>query len=310
MLKRIIFGIALLIAALTLFPLISVQSQTVFENPVFLPMVGGRAGSVTPPTPPPTPDGMILVDHNSVALFDRIPDQYIGAAKNTSMLFRHASQGANIRDALFNCMWVADPPVGQCGSANLWPRDSKYQVNENTWVFEFHDPPPNQNPGWWNKVYYFEDRMIGSGRNFQVAGFKFGYVDATPGSLIDDQFFNNNPSSNYPNIQDLEALEAANPNIDFMYWTMGVARAVGTQELVNFNQNLRTYAAQHGKILMDIADILSHDENGRPCMYGGNEAMCADYTDELNGGHLNEYGKVRMAKAFWVLMAQIAGWQP
>lgn len=39
-------------------------------------------------------------------------------------------------------------------------------------------------------------------------------------------------------------------------------------------------------------------------------AICPNYTTEMNAGHLNSVGKVRLAKAFWVLMAQVAGWTP
>ena len=41
-------------------------------------------------------------------------------------------------------------------------------------------------------------------------------------------------------------------------------------------------------------------------------AICQHYTTEIDGGHLGSVssGKIRVAKAYWVLMAQIAGWQP
>ena len=61
--------------------------------------------------------------------------------------------------------------------------------------------------------------------------------------------------------------------------------------------------------LMDIGDILSHDPNGALCTYNGYAALCAEYTDEVEfGGHLNARGQLRMAKAYWVLMAKLAGW--
>ena len=39
-------------------------------------------------------------------------------------------------------------------------------------------------------------------------------------------------------------------------------------------------------------------------------AICQHYTTETEGGHLGRVsaGKIRVAKAFWVLMARIAGW--
>src|SRR5690606_2543925 len=41
-------------------------------------------------------------------------------------------------------------------------------------------------------------------------------------------------------------------------------------------------------------------------------AICQHYTSETEGGHLGSVsaGKIRVAKAIWVLMAQLAGWNP
>ena len=88
----------------------------------------------------------------------------------------------------------------------------------------------------------------------------------------------------------------------------------------------------HNKPLFDVADIESHDPNGNPCYdnrdgvayNNGNTsenypddglnipAICPQYTTEVDGGHLGSVsdGKIRIAKAFWVLMAEIAGWNP
>jgi hypothetical protein len=94
---------------------------------------------------------------------------------------------------------------------------------------------------------------------------------------------------------------------------------------------MRAYAIENEKILFDVAAILSHDDRGNPCydnrdgveyctMTGSCEnypndgiaypAICQDYTTETDGGHLGSVsaGGIRVAKAFWVLMAMIAGW--
>jgi hypothetical protein len=41
-------------------------------------------------------------------------------------------------------------------------------------------------------------------------------------------------------------------------------------------------------------------------------AICQHYTTEVDGGHLGDVavGKIRVAKAFWMLMARSAGWSP
>jgi hypothetical protein len=95
---------------------------------------------------------------------------------------------------------------------------------------------------------------------------------------------------------------------------------------------MRQYAIANQKPLFDVADILSHDPAGNPCYdnrdgvpydNGNNSenypddganrlAICPHYTTETDGGHLGSVsaGKIRVAKAFWVLMARITGWTP
>jgi len=168
----------------------------------------------------------------------------------------------------------------------------------------------NPNPGWWDKLYYFVDRVNGLPPNsYDFVSFKFGYVDGISGANIDNKFFNNDPDDNFPSIEDLEALEAAHPDKTLILWTMGLARIIGTADAASFNQQMRNYAIENDKILMDIGDILSHDPSGAQCTYSGFEALCAEYTDETEGGHLNARGMQRMAKAYWVMMAKLAGWE-
>ena len=191
--------------------------------------------------------------------------------------------------------------------------DSKY--NRSNWDFEFHAPPPSQNPGWWDKVNFFVSRVdgLGSGSIYQVVAFKFGYVDAYTGSAIDNVFFTRNANDSYPGIENLEALQTRHPNKLVVLWTMGLARAIGTADSTSFNNQMRTYAIANEVPLMDIADIQSHRPNGTLCVdnQGNNQpALCDEYTEEINGGHLNTLGKQIMAKAYWVMMARLAGWQP
>jgi hypothetical protein len=263
-------------------------------------------------TPSPTvdpPDGVIWINHQSLDLFDDIPDVYIFAAVDLYLLFRHASVGANISDGL-DCIQQSPPRPNFC-DAGLDPDEIYYdpRLDRENWDFEFHAPPPNPNPGWWNKVNYFIDRVneLQPGE-YQFVSFKFGYVDGTPDSQIHNLFFSSPPDPSFPNIVDIEALQANHPDKIVVLWTMGLARAIGNEISTSFNQQMRDYAFENELILMDIADIVSHAPDGTQCFYEGFEAMCEDYTNETNGGHLNARGKLRMAKAMWVLMAQLAGW--
>ena len=83
-----------------------------------------------------------------------------------------------------------------------------------------------------------------------------------------------------------------------------------------FNEELRNYAITNKKIFFDLADIESHLPDGTPC-YGidnnGNPVnvmtVCDEYVDEEISGHLNAYGANHVAKAVWVMMAKMSGWE-
>jgi hypothetical protein len=266
-------------------------------------------------TPPPVTGDGILVNHTSLALFDQIPVEYIQAASAIHLLFRHASVGANISNGLDCLMNKVQPRPSFC-DRNLPEEDIFYDpiYNRDNWHFEIHNPPSGLNPGWERKVTLFIERVdgLGGAEDYDVVSYKFGYVDGVAGTTIDDYFYNDDPNDNHPGITDLEALEARHPDKLVVYWTMGLAR-LSSADSDNLNTQARTYAAANDKPLMDIAAIESHLPDGTPCYDNqnqGHEAICDEYTEELNGGHLNALGMQRMAKAYWVLVAQIAGWVP
>jgi hypothetical protein len=121
------------------------------------------------------------------------------------------------------------------------------------------------------------------------------------------------PNYSGSNIYDIVALESQYPNKTFVYWTTSLARTVGTQDAQDFNDRMRVFAQTNHKILLDVAAIESHRPDGSLCTNAqGYEIICTEYTTETSGGHLGSVstGKIRIAKAMWVMLAQIAGWQP
>jgi hypothetical protein len=134
-------------------------------------------------------------------------------------------------------------------------------------------------------------------------------------------------------IHDLEAFIAQHTNKTFVFWTTSLARGIGTAVATEFNAQMRAYCRSNDQILFDVADIESHTDTGCPC-YDNRDgvpyvsqtsqsedhpddghdfpAICQDYTTETEGGHLGSVsaGKILIAKAFWVLMARVAGWTP
>jgi hypothetical protein len=172
-----------------------------------------------------------------------------------------------------------------------------------------------------------------------VLSYQFNYFHVADFSEIADPekgFFTDQPGRY--DFKDLEAFIAQHPDKTFFYWTTSLARNTGSQVALDFNNQMRQYVKDNGLILFDVADIESHTDQGTPC-YDSRDAVeycsrradgatikcenepddglelpaiCQDYTTEPDAGHLGSVsaGAIRLAKAYWVLMARIAGWQP
>ncbi len=238
----------------------------------------------------------IVIDHTSLVLFDQIPDEKIAEAAKIRLLFRHASVGENINFGL-SCLWgnYAGRRPGVCSDFyNL-----KY--DRSNWVFQFRG-----NPGWIEKVDDFVVQTDLQAEQFDALTFTLGYLDGLDGMTYPTISDEENFQKHF--VEPLEALEARHPDKIFIYWTMSLARQ-GHANTTKFNEMLRGYAREHGKILIDIADIESHDPDGSLVTDANGNPIISDfYTDEVNAGHLNTLGREVMAKAFWVLMARVAGW--
>jgi hypothetical protein len=295
-------------------PVASVPSPPVVSPTSKIPPVAsapsaGRADDAAQPRG-------FVIDHTAVADFQRIPDEYIRAASQLRLLLRGASVGVNISDGL-NCL--ANNFSGRrpyfC-DRDLPPDqvvfDPKYDRSH--WTFELHNPPPNPNPAWPNKVKFFIDRVNGlePHENYDVVSFTADYVDVIEGLNMDDTFFQPATGGEFSPVQALEDLTSAHPDKTIVWWTSNLARTIGTPDSVSFNQQMRDYTRSHGKILFDMADIESHAPDGTPCVDNlgrGLPAICQDYTTEQVAGHLNALGSQRVARALWVLMARLAGWE-
>jgi hypothetical protein len=205
------------------------------------------------------------------------------------------------------------------------PSPTRY--DRSNWTYEYRQ-------GTWSELTqgFIQDLAPAYINTKDVLTYQFSYLNVADFEDIADPnigFFTNNP--NRYDVHDLEAYIAAHPDKIFIFWTTSLARGIGTQVSTDFNNQMRQYARQHNKILFDVADIESHTDLGVPCYDNrdsvaycsqqgqcenhpsdgvNHPAICQDYTTETDGGHLGSVsgGSIRLAKAFWVLMARIAGW--
>jgi hypothetical protein len=284
--------------------------------------------------------GGIVVNHTSVALFDHIPETNIQAAEALRMFFMNRSVGGNISEGLTCLSFPSDeqapshckrythvaPEFSVSPSEVNWSRPGGY--SRANWTYNYW---PDGCPDWQSQLGCFFATANQNLNSYDVLSFQYSYLEVDTSSTIANLpggFFSNNPSG--LDVYDLAAYEAQHPNKTFIYWTTSLARSIGTTVSESFNDQMRQYALANDKILFDVADILAHDPDGNPCfdnrdgvLYdNGNvwenhpddgldiPAICQHYTSETDGGHLGSpsAGKIRVAKAFWVLMARIGGW--
>lgn len=294
-------------------------------------------GTATPsPTvtvePTPTPGGprRVVVDKTSIELFEQIPDEYLTAARNLRVMFSDRSVGQNINESL-GCLtaasygqspafcrrgWVDDTftstrlyTATDFANGNVpallhfLPDTAKY--NRSNIIFEAR-------MGTWSELT--DDFIHSLAPSYidrtDVLSYQFSYLNVTAGSDI-MQWFEDGPRSD---VYDLQRYLYRYPNKHVFFWTSSLARTIGTHEATQFNQAMREYTAANNLPLLDMADIISHRPDGSPCYdpSGRYPVICKDYTTESVGGHLGSVsgGRIRMAKAFWVMLAQLAGWHP
>ena len=282
-------------------------------------------------------NGQITVNRHSVKLFDSIPEFYKSAAGDLRMMFMDRSVGANIYDGLTCLSYSHSSAPNHCkryehGGTPSYPVDPSEVYWDGTWDcsnwrYQFW---PDGCDNWNQKVECFINYTEQRIDSFDVVGFQFSYLEVTTGSSIADPvngFFGSGlvgTANRYAQFQN------AHPDKKVIWFTSSLARSIGTPESESFNAQLREYATTNNIILFDVADILSHtpwespcydNRDGVPYSFGNNSenhpddgldipAICPEYTTETEGGHLGSVsaGKIRVAKAFWVLMARIAGW--
>ena len=254
----------------------------------------------------------IIVDHTSVALFDRIPEEFISAAASWRVVWWNKSVGALLDDGLTKLM-QADP-----------------RFNRANWKYFMW--PATGCGGWYDLMGCFYAQAGPVLDQYELLSYQTSYLEVGLGSTVMRYFDDTaalNEIGDYTLWQEDRGRRA-------MYWTSSLSRDAGSAESTAFNATMREYVRLHGGILFDMADILSFTPSGQPCydnrdgVYysqpGTNPpkeenypddghnypAICGNdvYTVETFGGHLNRAAKERLAKAYWVLMAKVAGWIP
>ncbi|MFH2056254.1 MAG: dockerin type I repeat-containing protein [bacterium] len=236
------------------------------------------------PVCPGEPSDAIIADHTVVADFPAIPLAMIETiGENFNIYYVHTSHGSQI----------------MTGIQMVYDEDNSY------------DSP-----------YFYEvsDDLGGTGDVSWVAPTRT-YLDNHPECNMAMFSWCGGVSGNTEEgigiyLAALEQLEADYPGVTFIYMTGHLDGSGPEGNLYLRNNQIRDYCNLHGKILFDFADIESYDPDG---VYYPDESdycnwcydWCAIHTCPGCGdcAHSHCFNCYQKGKAWWWMMARIAGWE-
>lgn len=237
----------------------------------------------------------VVIDHRSVQDFESLPDEFINLAKSDLRIaYGHTSHGSQIvkgmqmlsseNESLYGYTTGSDDFICDgciSGASDLGNPD------RTTWATA-------------TREYLNES---GSNRNVIMWSWCGQVSDATESDITDSYLAN------------MAQLEQEFPDVIFIYMT---GHLDGTGEDGNLkirNQQIRDYVIANNKILFDFADIESYDPEGTYypdesdgcswCTTWCETNTCPDCEDCAHSHCFNCYNK---GKAFWYMMATLAGW--
>jgi hypothetical protein len=243
----------------------------------------------------------------------------ITAAAAIKVYFEHASTGQDIfgNSTTNSSAGLNYDDSGDCGLKLLHASNARYlcdrmhypefsdPYNDSTWYTTHNGLQTYRrgNPTPAIKVSGFLSLSSAMRAAIDVAMFKFCWIDvwpATSGYVSDGSAFAASL------ISQIETFESNNPSLIVPYWTMPLQSDEAYQQRDAYNTAIRNYCTANQRYLIDMADIENYNaSNVQAADIGGYRAADASYT-LLDGGHLSDAGRIKMALAYWALLAHIA----
>ncbi len=247
----------------------------------------------------------LVISHNDVELFGFIPDSLLPLISANKLVFRHASVGTTINDGLECIQGTKSSPV-EC---TLF---TDYKYDRRKWIFQ-----SRPNSGWYGKINDFLEEVNNQLDSSDLFMFKFCYLDGLDGLMepCGSPFDPVRVQNAWYYLRDkMDSLENKHPQKRMIWVTIPLTQ-VGQFCTDTLNTLIRNYCMTNNKVLFDIADIQCHDSSGilQTNAQGWEIAykpFCGEQQPGAQACHPNWPGKLRIASAFWLMMARLTGFNP
>ncbi len=268
-------------------------------------------------------EGGLIIDHTHVALFDQIPDEWVERVKQKTFHYAHRSHGGQIITGLY-MLESMDPKysfarIQSASSAQLPPIEDPPAFR----MFDGNPPSTYVLPAeyWYGSTGVNNTRAVADTGDYLYSMWSWcGEMEYYSIWRID--IYNDT----------LDMLGAEYPDMEFIYMTGHSASSPGYQAAVARNNAIiRDFVVVNNKVLFDFEAIEKYDPDGNYYPDTSDECewtidWCADHPEDCDYGNyqcnrtgnvedtcshsVNCFNCLRKAKAFWVMMAILEGWDP
>ena len=246
----------------------------------------------------------LIIDHTAVADFDKVGAEWIERAKAFyKVSYGHTSHGSQVASG----MAILRSSTAYNGLYNFYDDYTNHQLPQaalSFWDCRMSGASDLGNPDFtsWATATRNHLNGIGSDRNLVIWSW-CGQVDTTEANI-----------NQYLNL--MNQLELDYPGVTFVYMTGHLNGTGPGGNVYARNNQIRNFCRQNNKVLFDFADIESWDPAGT---YYPNESdacnWCSQWCSSHDCGfctsscaHSHCFNCYLKGKAFWVMMASLAGW--